>query len=346
MSKSKSSLIYYSGARPSALLQEFADVAATFPPIKPTGYARQYKPKDADRVLTVALSDLHFGTDLLPEEHLLAYSNKEEARRLAKVLKNVLDYKTDKRDRTKLQILVNGDLFAGLLGHDDKAVAQLSVQMLRAAHLLCQFIDKCCQEYRSVVVRVQYGNHGRNKLRHYARADNNKSDSFELIVMMMVGGPLRLHQNLAWDIPKRPISFWKTFGHQFGMTHGDTVLGKKPGTESLLSALSQVKSSRFYGLKGELDVMFLGHWHQGMMHVIGDTTVFVNPPLLPPDGHSESSGYLNACGQWLTESTVKYAVGDSRLVRVGVEDDRDSSLDALISPWTESLVFNHVKETA
>lgn len=341
----KSSLVYFPGTKPTALLQEFADVAALFPVIKPTGYARKLVTKESDRVLSVVLSDLHFGTDLLPEEHLLAYSNKEEARRLAKVLQNVLDYKHDKRDSTTLQILINGDLFAGLLGHDDKAVAELSVQMMRSAHLLCQFISHCAAEFKRVVVRVQYGNHGRNKLRHFSRADNSKWENFELIVMVMVGGPLRQCKNITWDIPKRPVSFWKTFDHRFGMTHGDTVLGKKPGTESLLSALSQVKSSRFYGLKGELDVMFLGHWHQGMMYVVGDTTVFVNPPLLPPDGHSESSGYLNACGQWLVESTAKYAVGDARLVRVGVEDDVNSKLDDLINPWTHSLVFNHVEET-
>lgn len=341
----KSSMYAYEGSRPRALLQAFIDASELFPAIKPQPYARKAKTEDFNRVLTVHLSDLHFGTDLKPDEHLLAYSNREEARRLAHILKNTLDYKTDKRDQTTLQILLNGDLFAGLLGHDDRAVAELTVQMLRCVHLLVQFVAHCCGHFRRVVVRVQPGNHARNLLRHHQRADNAKWDNFELITAVMMQGPLRQHTNLVWDIPKRPISFFKVFGHQFAMTHGDTVLGKKPGTAALEAALSGMKASGFYKLAGKMDVLFLGHWHKGILESVGDTVVITNPPLLPPDGFSESSGYLNACGQWLVESTPAYAVGDTRLVRVDESQDKDKSLDSLISPWTESLVFTHVEQT-
>jgi predicted phosphodiesterase len=342
----KESLYYYEGAQPTALLEAFREASELMPVIKPTPYVSKRKAETFSRVLTVALSDLHFGTDLKADEHLLAFSNKEEARRLAHILKNVLDYKTDKRDFTSLQILLNGDLFAGMLGHDDRAVAELSVQMLRAAHLLTQFVAQCCAHFRKVVVRVQYGNHGKNKMRHATgRADNQKWENFELIVAVMMQGPLRDHKNLSWDIPRRPISFFKVFDHQFGMTHGDTVLGAKPGTTTAEGALARVMASKFYKLNGKLDVLFLGHWHKGMLESVGDTVVLTNPPLIPPDGFSESSGYLNACGQWLVETTAAHPVGDTRLVRVGEEQDKDRNLDALISPWTESLVFTHVEST-
>lgn len=341
----KSSLFYYTGAQPSALLEAFRDAAAGYPRIQFKPYKPRSKSYEPNRVLSVEISDTHFGTDLSLDQHLQAFSNVEEARRLAHVLKNVLDYKTDKRDATALDILINGDLFAGMLGHDDRATAELTVQMMRASHLIVQFIAHCCAHFGRVTVRVQWGNHGRNLLRHQGRADNSKWENFELLVVMMVHGQLKSVENLFWDIPKRPISFWRVFGHQFGMTHGDTVLGKKPGTASLESALALVKASRFYKLKGELDVLFLGHWHQGQMQVMGDTTVFCNPALIPPDGHSESSGYLNACGQWLVESTPAYPVGDCRLVRVGPEVDADSRYDSLISPWTQELVFVTEKQS-
>lgn len=340
---SKSSIFYYEGDAPSELLEAFRDAADLFPKIVPKHYALQSKKYEPKRVLSVLLSDLHFGTDLLANEHLVAYSNQEEARRLAHILKNVLDYKTDKRDETALQILLNGDLFAGLLGHDDRAVAELTVQMMRAAHLLTQFVAQCCAHFKRVTVRVQYGNHGRNLLRHKMRQDNRKHENFELLTAVMMAGPLSSFKNLRWDIPRRPVTFWKCFEHQFGMTHGDTVFGKKPGTDSLAAAVAKATSSRFYGLKGNLDVLFLGHWHKGLMELVGDTTILVNPPLLPPDGHSESSGYLNACGQWLVESTPAHSVGDARLVRVGVEQDKDSRLDALIGAWSENLIFTTVE---
>lgn len=341
----KDSAFAYEGQKPTRLLQEFIDASSLFPAIKPSPYVRKSKTENFDRVLTVSLSDLHFGTDLKAEEHLLAFSNKEEARRLAHVLKNALDYKTDKRDATSLQILLNGDLFAGLLGHDDRAVAELTVQMMRTVHLLVQFVAHCAAHFRKVVVRVQWGNHARNLLRHHGRADNTKWENFELITAVMMQGPLRKFENVSWDIPRRPISFFKVFDHQFAMTHGDTVLGKKPGTSALEAALSGLKASGFYKLNGKLDVLFLGHWHKGILESVGDTVVITNPPLIPPDGFSESSGYLNACGQWLVETTAAHAVGDTRLVRVGEEQDKNKALDALISPWTESLVFTHVEET-
>lgn len=340
MASKKSSLVAYIGQEPSALLKRFAEVAQdNYPAVVVKPYKSASKGYEPNRVLTVELSDLHIGTDLNAAEHLQAFSNVEEARRLAAVLKNVLDFKTDKRDRTALQILLNGDLFAGLLGHDDRAVDLLTSQMLRTAHLITQFVAQCCAHFASVTVRFQPGNHGRNKLRHFARADNAKWDNFETMTMMVVIGQFRGVPNVRWDIPRRPVSFWKVFGHQFGMTHGDTVAGKKPGTPSLSSALAEVKASSFYNLRGTLDVFFLGHWHKGIMEVLGDTTVFCNPALVPPDGHSESSGYLNACGQWLVETTPDYPVGDCRLVRVGAEQDRDRSLDSLISPWAINMAF-------
>lgn len=343
MGSRKSSLFYFEGDAPKHLLEAFREASELFPAIKPTHYALQSKNYEPKRILTAHLSDLHFGTDLLADEHLMAYSNREEARRLAHILKNVLDYKTDKRDETALQILLNGDLFAGLLGHDDRAVAELTVQMMRAAHLLTQFVAHACQHFKRVTVRVQYGNHGRNMLRHPERQNNKKHENFELLTAVMMAGPLKNFKNLRWDIPKRPVTFWKCFDHQFGMTHGDTVFGKRPGTDSLSAAVAKATSSRFYGLKGTLDVLFLGHWHKGLMELVGDTTIIVNPPLLPPDGHSESSGYLNACGQWLVESTPQHAVGDARLVRVGDAQDKDASLDSLIGAWSENLVFTTVE---
>jgi hypothetical protein len=40
-------------------------------------------------------------------------------------------------------------------------------------------------------------------------------------------------------------------------------------------------------------------------------------------------------GQWLFESVPGYAVGDMRFIRVGERDDKDATLDKLITPWRD-----------
>lgn len=339
----KSSLFGFQGNIPSALINAFTDAAYAYPAvkIKPRPVPKSYEP---NRVLSVLLSDQHYGTDLKPSEHLLAFSNKEEARRTAHITKNVIEYKLDKRDQTRLQVLLNGDQFAGLLGHDDRATAELTVQMMRCAHIVTQQIGHFASAFSQVDVYIEYGNHGRNLLRHMGRANNTKWENFELLCMLMVKGQCRNLTNVQWHIPRRPVLFWKVFNHTFGMTHGDTILGSKPGTPGFAKTLHSMTSSEYYKLHGRLDVMLLGHWHTGMLFQEGSTTVVVNSALLPPDGNSESGGYLNGCGQWLLETTPDHAIGDSRLVRVGESQDKDSSLDSIITPWSENLVFTDVSD--
>lgn len=336
---SKSSLYYYENTRESGLLRAFREAANTYAPVKAGGYALKKNVKSPNRVLTALLSDLHFGTDLIAGQHLVPFGKIEEARRLAYVLQNILHYKTDKRDTTVLHLDINGDLFAGLLGHDDRAVAELTHQIMRASHLLSQLVIHCAEHFPKVVINVQPGNHGRNLLRHKTRQDNDKWENFETIVMFHVRGVTRNLKNITWNMPKRSWSDIPVFNWHKFMTHGDTILGKKPGTPAFESIVNATNSSPYYR-SGGYDIYELGHWHAPENFLMGRSHVFVNGALLPPDGHSESSGYLNKSAQWLYESTEKFAVGDQRLVVIDSTCHADTSLDALISPWTEDLVFS------
>lgn len=343
-SAKKSGLYYYSQPSESRLLRSFRESANDYPAIKPEGYSRKTSNQPTKRILTSMWSDMHYGTDLKRGEHLKAYSNVEEARRTARVTQNILDFKRDKRAETSLHLDFNGDDFAGLLGHDDRAVAELSYQMFRTAHLEAQVVSRCAAEFPSVTINRGYGNHGRNLLRHLGRADNSKWDNFELISFMLVRGLCRELKNVTWRISRRPALQINVFGWNKLMTHGDTVLGKKPGTGDFERALNGINSSPYYNSGRGFDIVELGHWHQGMQYTVGHTEVFVNPALLPPDGFSESSGYLNNCGQYMYETTESFAVGDTRKVMVGPAEDNDSSLDAVIQPWSENMVFTEEDE--
>lgn len=339
----KSALYYYDDADNSKLLLAFRQAAELFPRIPASGYALKRAQPTQCRALTVMLSDLHYGSDLDRREHLLPYSNVEECRATAKVLQNVLEYKTDKRNETTLELDVNGDEFAGLLGHDDKAVAPLTFQMLRTAHLLAQFVRHAAAAYPKVRVTKTPGNHGRNLLRHYGRADNAKWDNFETIMFQLVRGLCQDLPNVEWKITPRAWVINQVFGWNKFITHGDTEGNFKPGSPAFEKWVSSINASPYYGgyIKdgGRIDVIELGHWHSGQQFSVNHTEVFVNGSLIPPDGHSASGNYLTACSQFMFESTEKYAVGDTRKVRINPSDYTDSSLDGLLTPWTAGLVF-------
>lgn len=343
MTKGRSSLYYYSEPRKSALLDNIREAAQHYPTVPVLGYAkRKSAPANVSRILTSMWSDQHYGSDLDRREHLRAYSNVEEARATAKVLKNILDYKLDKRDQTALDLDFLGDEFAGLLGHDDHAVAPLTFQVLRGSHLISQVVAQAAAAFPTVRVTKKPGNHGRNLLRHKGRADNAKWDNFETIMFELVRGMCRNLPNVTWRNSRRAWTINKVFGWSKFLTHGDTEGNFKPGSSSFEKWVSSINASPYYG--GRIDVIEMGHWHSGQQFSVNHTEVFVNPALIPPDGHSASGNYLTACGQFIFESTERYPVGDIRKVRVNPEDYQDASLDGLISPWTEDMVFVEEEE--
>ena len=333
----KNSNVYFKDA--AHLIRSYREMASIFPAIKPAGYSRKKAAgPESSRILTSMWSDQHYGTDLTAADHLVAYSNVEECRATARVLKNILDYKIDKRAATTLHLDFLGDDFAGMLGHDDSFSAELQVQMARAAHIESQVIAIASAEFPSVVVTRQFGNHGRDTLRHKGRADNFKWVNWEFATWLTVRALCRELQNVRWVTNRRPVGFTEMLGWRKLRTHGDTVLGGKPGTTTFSTQLNKISSSPYYGAQ-RIDIACLGHWHSGQQFTDGHTEVFVNPALIPPDGFSESHGFLTACGQFIFETTEKFAVGDVRKIRVGIEDYRDSQLDGLIEPWSLDMVF-------
>lgn len=320
------------------MLTGINEAVALVPKITPAGYARkQGASYSGSRFLTLQLSDLHYGTDLTAEDHLRPYSNVEECRATAAVVSNALDYKPDHRNETTLHIWFGGDDFAGLLGHDDKSLPALQVQLARAAHIEAQTIALLAARFRNVLVTRDWGNHGRDTLRHKGRADNFKWLNWEFMLWKLVRAMCRDLKNVRWQTSRRGYGYTKLFGWQLFRTHGDTILGGKPGSQGFARQLAGINSSPYY--KGLNHIVLLGHWHSGETFQVEHTRVFVNGALIPPDGYSQSNGYLSGAGQWLFETTEKFPVGDMRFVQLAPSDYTDSKWDGLITPWTEELEF-------
>jgi hypothetical protein len=280
------------------------------------------------RILNNPLGDLHFGSHLDPYECPQEYNTVQESRRLGAVGEQVADYKTQYRQETELFVHLLGDIIQNML-HDPRDGEPLAIQFSAAVHYIVQYLMFQCANFPSVSVFCTSGNHGRNMVRHPERAVQQKFDSIETMIYYSVKTAILNAgvTNCKFYIPKTPYYIAPLFDNKLFGTHGDTVL--KPGipnksinVASLAQQIVKWNSARKIG--GPFQVFMCGHIHTGSMTpVSGNVTMITNGCLVPTDAYALSIGAPDTtCGQWIFESTEKYAVGDSRFILVDEADDK------------------------
>lgn len=324
------------GAR-LVLEEELTKAISKVPVCKIKAFKSKNK-KKINRELTLVLSDLHFGSDLKKEETgSLDFGKTEEARRLAKVIKETIEYKEHYRNETAINVLIIGDIIENRL-HDPTTGAPVAEQSARAIHLLTQALAQLSANFPKVKVLFATGNHGRNTARHHNRATNQKWDSIESIIYYAIKTALKNNKNIEFNFPLTPYATYEVFGKKMFVTHGDTVLnlgypGSNVNTKSLENQINKINA----GLpdQDEYAVFIGGHVHVGcMVYLSNGAVVITNGPLVPPNEYAVSIGLMECvCGQYLFESVPDYPVGDSRYIRVSLEDDKNKELDKIIQPW-------------
>lgn len=326
-------------AREGLFLKQFEEVASRVfsQKITPAGYSRKAPKKKPERILNMLLSDLHFQALLDPREVPFAYGPTEEARRLAAILVQAAEYKTQYRDKTTLSVNLLGDIIQGQL-HDPRDGAPQAQQVCAAIYLLSQAIGFLASQFPRVVVRCTPGNHGRNGARHHDRAVNQKWDSIETIVYFSLKQQVSSLPNVTVEIPYTPYITYDLFGERAFLTHGDTVFA--PGSPGKAIDIASI-DRKINGINGALQpherygLFAIGHVHVASMTRLPSGAVFIsNGCLIPTDSYGLSIGSFSiACGQWLWESVQGHIVGDSRFMSVDRHTDRDASLDKIVKPF-------------
>lgn len=305
--------------------------------VAPAGYAARKKapppPGELDRTLVVGLSDLHLGAELSGVDNPQPFRRLEESRRLAHVIKQALDYKPQYRDRTRCLVLLNGDVIQGLLQHDLRDGAPLTEQMVVFWHLMREGIGLLSASFPRVDVECQPGNHGRDKIRHPGRATSSKWDGHEWRMYYALSMMFSSVANVSFAIPLKAVSLVDLYGSTLAVTHGDTEVSlANPSTQHDRNVTELQRLAASGLLERRPDAWFIGHWHSAMV-CPGTPTVVYNGMLVPPDGYARAQGHIGKpCGQWIWEATKGFPVGDSRYIFVGPEQDRDESLDRVLTP--------------
>lgn len=294
--------------------------------------------KEFKRALNLTLSDLHFGADIKAEETgYLTYGTIQEARRLAEVVKQTIEYKPQYRTETDLIVNLLGDLFEGKL-HDSENAGFLSEQICRTIHLLSQGLAQLAENFPKVTVFCATGNHGRIKSRHMERATSGKWDSLETIVYYSLQKILCKYTNLTFVIPKTPYVEYKILGHNIFATHGDTVLkignpGKSINVSNFETQITKMNNNRHDVDK--IKVGICGHMHCASVSNLNTGVVMITNGTLQPIGPFDVSLGIreNRASQTLFETTEDHAVGDIRFLRIGEKEDNNEALDSIIKPF-------------
>lgn len=300
-------------------------------------YAPRVKKSPAKRIVNVLLTDLHCGATLPNDENPIPFDVNTFNRRLAYVMRQVCDYKPQYRDDSSLNMLFGGDGIEGELQHSTQLDQDpLPVQLVAFARAQYAAIVYAASMYPQVDVWALGGNHGRDKLMHHGRALSSRQFNFERAVALMVADRCKHLPNVTFHIPKAAVAVVPLFDKILFLLHGDAEAKLKAPSASGGHASWQQAIDKFNAEKlwaAQCDVLCGGHFHDPSLMYFDTGIAVANGMLVPPAGYGRAGGYRGPCGQFLFESVPGFPVGDSRYVRVGVEQDRDSSLDEIIPPF-------------
>jgi hypothetical protein len=319
------------------LLQRIKDAVGQMPAIKLSPYKPKKKVHKAQsRTLNLTLSDLHFGSDLSAALTNHQWGRIEEARALAKVVQNVVNYKVAYRDQTTLVVNILGDVIQNEL-HGRGSADILHFQTCRAMYLLTQALARFAENFKEVRVNFAVGNHGRDIAINPKRATAMKINALETTVYYGIINSLRNTKNIKFNFPQTPWVSYMAEGHQIYATHGDSNLNPgNPGARLEIGKIeAQVnKINASLSDHNEYKVFIVGHVHTALATQLGNGAfLIINGAMTPPDEFAKSLNIMESQQiQVMFETTKDHPVGDKRFINV-TGSELDESLDEIIKPF-------------
>lgn len=315
---------------------------------------KKFKPTSTkqERQLVVMLNDTHYGLLVHPDEvnGVNAFGWEQACRRSAMMLKETLNFKAHNRDQvTKVNLVLNGDLIQGIIhGLMYQQMEKAVFQFNGAVHILTHIINMLAQEFKEVEVHGMCGNHEDqpHKREGGKRVNSEKYDSYSNMIFFALSSAFRNNSHVHFNVTKGLFLTMNLPGGRAGICHGDTLFSRALGNvganinvKNLSEEIRKFNEGEVSRGKTPIKLFLFGHVHNFANFITnGGVEVYVAPSLSGTDGHSHGSYNANSnlIGQVIFESTPKFIMGDSRLIRLQ-DADNDVSLDDLIPVYKNSL---------
>lgn len=301
------------------------------------------------RSVVVALTDLHFGTNVDKAE----LGDKNEfnwnisARRFGFIVEQLQTYKIEQRNtHEELVLLLGGDLIGGVIHNQEGPDYDLIVfQIIGAVSYFVQALDYLRAFYPKIRVVCQPGNHGR--MMHKSSKDRalaQKYDSFENLIFSHLSLAFRHDTKIEFIVQKTPYADVTIQGHRVFMSHGDTVFmtgnpGKSINTDNLDKQTLRVNADEIKNGRKPFELFVFGHVHQAAhVQVSSGAHVIINGSMIGTDSFAQAVGIMtNNPVQVLWEMNSKFAVGDQRWLKVAKADGK-KRYEKIIKPYRYELI--------
>ncbi|MDX1373559.1 MAG: metallophosphoesterase, partial [Nitrososphaeraceae archaeon] len=294
------------------------------------------KKTKTERTLVAHISDTHIGCNIEKNElgGINEFNNVIAARRFAFLFKEIANYKVSHRNETELVLVLNGDIFAGVI-HSQESVDPMATQFANGVRIFAQGISYLSQHFKKINVVGVTGNHDRYMHKdNKGRQTDRKWDSFTTNLYVSLREIFQGNKDVNFYIPETPYAIFDVMGHKFMATHGDTVINLgNPHKSVNIDSLTKQVNSLIASQKLELSVLMVGHVHKKMFFSLDNgTDVAMNGSLSGTDSFANSLGvFSNQASQQFFEVTKEYKMGDMRFVELSKADE-DKTLDKIIEP--------------
>jgi hypothetical protein len=300
------------------------------------------------RSVVVALTDLHFGTNVDKSE--LGGKNEFNwsigARRFGFIMEQLRTYKIELRSlHEEIVLLLGGDLIGGIIHNQEGPDYDLiTYQVNGALSYFIQAFEYLKAFYPKVRVVCQPGNHGRMMHKMSKdRALSQKYDSYENIIFYSLSKYFAKDSKVEIIVPKTPYADVTVQGHRIFMSHGDTVFltgnpGKSINTDSIDKQVQRINAEERNHNRKPFEIFVFGHVHQAAhFQVSSGAHIIINGSMIGTDSFAQGVGIMsNNPVQVMWEMNSKFAVGDSRWLFVS-EADKEKRLSSIISPYNYEL---------
>lgn len=298
------------------------------------------------------LNDTHIGVIVDKEEigNINSFDFKEACRRFAFYTKQVAEYKLHKRNQvTKLHLVLNGDLIAGLIhGLETKGIHLMIHQVNAAVHIFTHVISYLAGYYQEIEVHGIAGNHDRSIHKEGGkRPVGEVYDSYANIIFYALSTAFRNSQQISFNFPKTAYGFIKLPAGRAMFAHGDHIFssalgnpGKTINVKGLTEAIRVFNMGEIAKGNEPVKLLLFGHVHTYAHFITSDgVEVYVSPSLVGLDSFAHSLTINNNfTAQPVFESTKEFILGDSRLIRLNAADNNEE-LDQIIPVYNKELVW-------
>lgn len=298
------------------------------------------------RSLCVALTDVHFGTNVDKEE--LGGKNEFNweiaARRFGFIMDQIATYKLEQRTlHEEVVFLLGGDLIGGVIHNQEGPDYDLITHQVNGAlSYFIQGFEYVKAFFPKIRLVCVPGNHSRMMHKQSKdRALSQKYDSYENIIFYALSKYFSKDPKVEIFVPKTPYAELRVQKHRVYMTHGDTVFvtgnpGKSINTERIEIQAHRVNEEERNKKRKPFQLFVFGHVHQAAhFQTNSGIQIIINGSMIGTDSFAAGVGIMsNNPVQVMWETNSKFVVGDSRWLFVEAAD-KEKKYEKIIK------VFNH-----